>query len=254
MNCCSSVDDRVVALAASTAEIRLPAGMRRDRRGHLLRGYLHKSSNSLCGIKGYASLIAGGPVAAARTTAWARKIIAEVERLEDVYRSVREMAFPVPTPCVDTGDLGLVLADAVDAAEARHPNLAIAPLPAIAADLLLPAGDLLQILAAVLDNCAESRPATVGVDLCVSSGDGGRLVLAIADDGPGMPRELLAQAIDPFVTTRPGHLGIGLARVDTILDMHGLGWGLRSAPGYGTTVSLEVARPRPGGAGPDRER
>jgi signal transduction histidine kinase len=58
-----------------------------------------------------------------------------------------------------------------------------------------------------------------------------------------MPPELLAQAIDPFVTTREGRLGIGLARVDTIMDMHGLGWGLRSVPQQGTTVSLEVARP-----------
>ena len=62
-----------------------------------------------------------------------------------------------------------------------------------------------------------------------------------SDDGPGMALDLLAQAIDPFVTTRDGQLGIGLARVDTILDMYGLGWGLRSAPGLGTTVTLEVA-------------
>jgi signal transduction histidine kinase len=68
----------------------------------------------------------------------------------------------------------------------------------------------------------------------------------IRDDGPGMPRELLTQVVDPFVTTRRGRLGIGLARVDTIMDMHGLGWGLRSVPGLGTTVTLEVARPRTG--------
>ena len=63
-----------------------------------------------------------------------------------------------------------------------------------------------------------------------------------SDDGPGMPPELLTQVIDPFVSTRDGHLGIGLARVDTIMDMHGLGWGLRSVPGQGTTVTLDVAR------------
>ena len=94
MNCCTSVDDQLTK--AGVVEIRRPAGVRRDHRGRLLRGYLHKSSNSLCGIKGYASLIAGGTVKTGRTTTWARKIIAEVERLEDIYHSVRDMAFPVP--------------------------------------------------------------------------------------------------------------------------------------------------------------
>ncbi|HOX26447.1 MAG TPA: sensor histidine kinase [Candidatus Krumholzibacteria bacterium] len=250
MNCCSSVDEQIGACLATAAEIRMPAGVRRDQRGRLLRGYLHKSSNSLCGIKGYASLIAGGPGATSRATAWARKIVAEVEQLEDMYRSVRDMAFPVPAPNLGAHDLATVVADAVDSAAARHANLRAGPFPLVAGDLLLPAGDLHQILAEILDNSAESRQALVEVTLTVCAGDAGRLALAIADDGPGMPRELLAQAIDPFVTTRPGHLGIGLARVDTIMDMHGLGWGLRSVPDHGTTVTVEVARPRTGGRRP----
>jgi signal transduction histidine kinase len=229
--------------AATPSEIQRPAGVRRDRRGRLLRGYLHKSSNSLCGIKGYASLIAGGPVVAGRTTAWARKIIAEVERLENIYQSVRDMAFPVPAPSLGGHRLAPAMADAFDAAAARHANLRLAPLPAIDGELMLPAGDLLQVLAAILDNSAESRDEPVEVTTTVVEAAGPRLVLMLSDDGPGMPPELLAQAIDPFVTTRDRRLGIGLARVDTIMDMHGLGWGLRSVPHVGTTVSLEVARP-----------
>ncbi len=244
MNCCSSVDEQL--MVADATEIRRQPGARRDRRGSLLRGYLHKSSNSLCGIKGYASLIAGGPEITGRTTAWARKIIAEVERLENIYLSVRDMAFPVPAPSLGTHDLAPVLADACDAAADRHANLRLGPTPHLDGALLLPAGDLLQVLAAVLDNSAESRDEAVEVSISLAAGAGARQVLIISDDGPGMPRELLAQAVDPFVTTRERHLGIGLARVDTIMDMHGLGWGLRSVPDDGTTVTLEVAHPRSG--------
>ncbi len=244
MNCCSSVDEQLAVTGA--VEILRQPGARRDRRGRLLRGYLHKSSNSLCGIKGYASLIAGGPDGAARTTSWARKIIAEVERLEDIYHSVRDMAFPVPAPSLGSHHLAPVLADACDAAAARHANLRLGPTPAMDGDLLLPAGDLLQVLAAILDNSAESREDPVEITVSLAPGDGERLVLMVSDDGPGMPRELLAQVVDPFVSTRDGRLGIGLARVDTIMDMHGLGWGLRSVPDLGTTVTLEVARPMGG--------
>ncbi len=245
MNCCSSAVEAMAEAPFEGNEIRCPAGQRRDRRGRLLRGYLHKSSNSLCGIKGYASLIAGGTGASLRTAAWARKIIAEVERLETIYRSVQDMAFPAPTPGDRGTRLSRVLGDACDAAAARHANLRLGPLPTCCGLLLLPAGDLLQVLAAILDNAAESRPDAVEVTTQVATGESGRLFLTVADDGPGMPASLLAQALDPFVTTRPGHLGIGLARVDTIMDMHGLGWGLRSVPGLGTTVSLEVASPLP---------
>jgi two-component system sensor histidine kinase HydH len=243
VNCCSTAAEPT---GVTATEIRRPPGRRRDRRGSLLRGYLHKSSNSLCGIKGYASLIAGGPGIAGRTSSWARKIIAEVERLEDIYLSVRDMAFPVPAPAIGCDTLAPVLADACDAAAARHASLRLSPTPAVDGELLLPAGDLLQVLAAILDNSAESREGAVEVTVSVGPGDGERLLLLITDDGPGMPRELLTQVVDPFVTTRAGRLGIGLARVDTIMDMHGLGWGLRSVPGQGTTVTLEVARPRVG--------
>ena len=251
MNCCSAAAEPVTGPAQIGCEIRRPAGVRSDRRGRLLRGYLHKSSSSLCGIKGYASLIAGGPAGNLRTATWARKIIAEVEHLEHVYRSMQDMAFPAPGPAAADHRLRPHLAAACDAAATRHPNLRLGSLPDCRGRLLLPAGDLHQVLAAILDNSAESRPDPVAVTLSLSPDETGRLLLTVADDGPGMPPELLAQALDPFVTTRPGHLGIGLARVDTIMDMHGLGWGLRSVPGEGTTVRLEVAGP-PAAWRPDR--
>jgi len=37
-------------------------------------------------------------------------------------------------------------------------------------------------------------------------------------------------------------MGVGLTRVETLLDMYGLAWAMRSAPGVGTTVTLEVAK------------
>lgn len=240
MSYCSSVDESSLSLAPGGGEVVRPAGVHRDRRGRLLRGYLHKSSNSLCGIKGYASLIAGAADDGGRATAWARKIIAEVERLEDIYLSVRDMAFPEPPGTVGGGQLESAVHDVVAGAEARHANLRVLTDGLAPARLRLPAGDLVQVLTAILDNSAESSDGTVLVSIGAIL-DGDSMLLSIADDGPGMARDLLAQAIDPFVTTRAGHLGIGLARVDTILDMYGLGWGLRSAPGLGTTVTLEVA-------------
>jgi C4-dicarboxylate-specific signal transduction histidine kinase len=61
-------------------------------------------------------------------------------------------------------------------------------------------------------------------------------------DGPGLPPSLLAHAADPFVTTKPDRLGIGLARVDTLMDMYALPWSLTNRAAGGALVTLEVAR------------
>jgi signal transduction histidine kinase len=228
--------------APAVASVRPP----RNRQGRLLHGYLHKTSNSLCGIKGYASLIASGPARDAQASRWARRILAEVERLEMVYRSVQEMAFPPDRRAGVRGELGAVVARAVAEVRRQHDHLVVAWREDVSANLLLPEHDLEVALVEILRNSAESRPAggsaRVRVRLTCGCGRDGRLILQAADDGPGMSRELVARAADPFVTTKEGHLGIGLARVDTIMDLNGLGWSLQGRPGEGTQVVLEVGR------------
>ncbi len=49
-------------------------------------------------------------------------------------------------------------------------------------------------------------------------------------------------AANPFVTTKEGHHGVGLTRVDTLMEMYGLDWKLESEAGRGTSIRLEVAQ------------
>jgi len=219
-----------------------------NRQGRLLHGYLHKTSNSLCGIKGYASLIVDGIPLDGCTERWARKIIAEVEQLEAIYRSVQDMAFPAQKQSAGA-DLDATLRRAVIAAERRHPNLCVRCCAGPPGDLLLPAHDLELALAEILANCAEGDGDTAAVQVTVRTLTRGdrSLALLLRDDGPGLRPGLINEAADPFVTTKAGHLGIGLARVDTLMDMYGLNWTLRSLPGMGTAIELTVAMPRDGG-------
>src|SRR5690606_17318026 len=73
-------------------------------------------------------------------------------------------------------------------------------------------------------------------------------VVEIRDNGPGIEPERLDQIIDPFVTTKPRALGLGLAITREIIEAHGGRIELRSRPGAGLTVSLILplaAAPRP---------
>ena len=209
----------------------------------LLRGYLHKTSNSLCGIKGYASLIAGEEAPVADAARWAQRIIREVERLERIFRSVGDLTAPA-APQDGACDLGQAVAGAVARAAAARPEVEIATAALPAAELLLPAADLRLVLGELLANAAEGRDGERGarrVDVTAATGPDGRVALTVAADGPGMEPELVGQAADPFVTTKEGRPGVGLTRVETLLDMYGLAWHLGSEPGRGTSVTLEVA-------------
>jgi two-component system nitrogen regulation sensor histidine kinase GlnL len=47
------------------------------------------------------------------------------------------------------------------------------------------------------------------------------LVVTVRDDGPGIPEDIRQNLFDPFVTTRPGGSGLGLALVAKIVGDHG---------------------------------
>lgn len=211
--------------------------------GRLLRGYLHKTSNSLCGIKGYASLIADESFRTRSAVHWARKIIAEVERMEEIFRSVGDLTGTRPSQDLE-GNLGAVVAEVVRQCVRAFPNLEIFTGPVPRGELLLPAVDLALILQEILKNSSESvdqKQVKIRVEVTAEILPTGRMALTLRDFGPGIAANLLPQVTDPFLTTKPGHLGIGLTRVETLADMHGLAWALRSQPGQGTVVTLETA-------------
>jgi len=205
----------------------------------LLRGYLHKTSNSLCGIKGYASLIVATDSSEEGASRWARKILTEIERMEEIFRSVGDLTHGT-TPFRSGCDLQGVLDRAISIVSSNNSGLQVQTSNLPAGQLLLPEADLQLVLNEILQNSADASSSAF-VKISAQVEITGRVVLCLADDGPGMTPELLKQATDPFVTTRDDHHGVGLTRVETILDMHGLAWSLTSNPATGTTVTLEVA-------------
>jgi two-component system CheB/CheR fusion protein len=211
--------------------------------GRLLRGYLHKTSNSLCGIKGYASLIADEEIVHRSPEYWARKIISEVERMEEIFRSVGDLTGTRRIPDLEVS-LRAVVHEVALQCQRNFPELDIFFGPIPEGHLLLPAVDLAVLLQEIFKNSAEAaRPGQTRIQVVLTGEEtpAGRIALKISDDGKGVPDNLIGQVADPFITTKSGHLGIGLSRVETLLDMYHLDWSLTSEPGGGTTVILETA-------------
>jgi signal transduction histidine kinase len=68
------------------------------------------------------------------------------------------------------------------------------------------------------------------------------VVIQVADDGPGLPPEMVDRMFTPFFTTKAQGSGLGLAIVRKIVDAHDGRIDVSSAPGLGTrfTVTLPV--------------
>jgi len=62
--------------------------------------------------------------------------------------------------------------------------------------------------------------------------------IRVADNGPGIPDEILEQIFVPFFTTRENGSGIGLSLSRQIMRLHGGSLQVRSAPGKETVFSL----------------
>jgi two-component system NtrC family sensor kinase len=76
-------------------------------------------------------------------------------------------------------------------------------------------------------------------------------MLAVADNGEGIPPENLARIFDPFFTTKSEGKGVGLGLAVSygIIQAHGGDIEVKSAAGAGATftVSLPLEQPAQGG-------
>jgi len=69
--------------------------------------------------------------------------------------------------------------------------------------------------------------------------------IEVTDDGCGIPDDVIDKVLQPFFSTQRAQrgTGLGLAVVRTIVAEHGGTLALRSAPGQGTTVTIDLPLP-----------
>ena len=112
------------------------------------------------------------------------------------------------------------------------------------------ASQLRMMLGLLLENAREALPATGGtITLATGVDDRGWVVLEVRDSGAGLTPEVQERAVEPFFTTKPGHLGVGLSIANGIWRRHRGTLAVRGRPGDGARVRLCV-EPEGGAAPP----
>ena len=69
------------------------------------------------------------------------------------------------------------------------------------------------------------------------------MVLSVADQGAGISPEDREKIFEPFYTTKFTGRGLGLAVVYSAVQEHGGSVDIVSAPGDGTTITVELPAP-----------
>ena len=75
-------------------------------------------------------------------------------------------------------------------------------------------------------------------DAVITLDAAGRVVLAVEDNGKGLPSDMRDRLTEPYVTTRAKGTGLGLAIVKKIMEDHGGELVLGDRPGGGAVVKL----------------
>ena len=89
-------------------------------------------------------------------------------------------------------------------------------------------------------------------ELVVSAAPSGpdTVEIAVADTGPGLTPEVAGRLFEPFVSTKPAGMGVGLSICRTIVEAHGGRLWAEPNPGGGTVFrfTLPTAPPLEAGA------
>jgi two-component system sensor histidine kinase DctS len=231
--------ERVEAKAAEAIRVRelerqLFHAERLTTVGRLAAGIAHEINNPLEGMANYLSL-AEDAVAKGDTEAAGRRLDGVRQGLDKAAGIVRQVlahADPATAPRTPV-DLNALLSESVEFVRSRPEFSGIAfatdlsphPLRALGSPIMLG-----QVASNLIINACEAQPLG-GEVLVASAREGGRVVVDVADRGPGVAEENRQRVFEPFFSTKDS-TGLGLSVCHAIVREHG-----------GELVAL----PRPGG-------
>jgi two-component system NtrC family sensor kinase len=109
-----------------------------------------------------------------------------------------------------------------------------------------------QVLDNLLSNAVDALGEKGGRVTISTTREGERAVIEVADDGQGIPADLVSRVFDPFVSTKGAgkNYGLGLAICAALAESLGGGLTVASKEGEGSRFRLWIPRRAPEGASP----
>ena len=101
-----------------------------------------------------------------------------------------------------------------------------------------------QVLVNLVRNAAQAMGDSMRRELSIATARAGGMVeISVSDTGPGLPETVRAKLFEPFVTTKPDGMGVGLSVCRTIIEAHGGELRAEDCADGGTIFRLTVPGP-----------
>ena len=222
--------------------------------GQLIAGIAHDLNNPLASVVGFADFLAESGDVPPALAEPLRVIRQEAERAATIVKNLlsfarRQEGERLPQSIQPM--LESVLALLKNELMALKVDVTLAVEPGIP-DIEMNPNQIKQVFVNLLNNAAQAisstgRPGRIAIT-AKRWLDG--VAVTVADDGPGIPEELLPRVFEPFFTTKTEGegTGLGLSICQGIVKEHGGRITLESSPGAGAIFTVELlggSRPLP---------
>lgn len=166
-------------------------------------------------------------------------VLADIGQVEIVVKGLLEIARPGELRCFRT-HLNDVVRDVLRQVEPQMTHRKIRIEEALGdglGDVLLDIERFKLALLNVVTNAADAMPSG-GLLEVATRAEGSTVQLDVCDDGVGIDPRVAGRLFDPFVSTKPDGIGLGLVNTKATIDSHGGSVTLTGRDGRGTCVRI----------------
>jgi len=216
--------------------------------GLLASGLAHEINNPLGGLIASLQRLAKNPADTEKVEAYAGPMLDAAEHIRDVLANMMRFIRQQRTePCaVPLGEVGRKLQLLAEPRMTATIQLAM-EIPASLPPVYFDPSCLLQVLTNLVFNAMDAVEERGGTVTVRGWEEDGFVRLEVADDGVGMPPEILSKAFEPLFSTKPPGkgTGLGLPLSRQMVKDHGGILSLESTPGQGTRAVLLLKKAGP---------
>lgn len=217
--------------------------------GMMVEEIAHQIRNPIVSIGGYASRLKKILPISSKNKFYLEKIINETNRLESMLRRIEEVAL-IQAPVFKRENIKEVLEDVSRSVFEKSNEMGVA--------LNLETGSLrgdeyffidkplfIKALNYILENSIDAtlpvrenkKRSTINISVFQEDEN---IKISISDKGEGISKKNIGKIFDPFFSTRPEKVGLGLTFVKRVIDEHKGTIKIQSKLGKGTTTIITI--------------
>jgi two-component system sensor histidine kinase PilS (NtrC family) len=239
----AAIESQFLVVEDLTEVKKLEAAVRQSEKmaavGQLAAGIAHEIRNPLAGISGSIELLSQTS-SNEDDVKLIKIILREIDRLNNLISEFLDFAKP-ERAMVDWVKVNEVVQSVAHHVQAQFPKIKIDVVGELSGPVRGNADKLRQALLNIFINAAQAMDKVEKPHLQIHlKSDQQAHHLSIKDNGSGMKPETVKRMFEPFHTTKPKGIGLGLAVTHKILDAHQARIHVQSELGVGTEFQIEM--------------